>query len=42
MLGFLSHPVTILVVGTSIVLVSILVLRLHAFLALLVAGIWKP
>lgn len=39
MLGFISHPVTILVVGISIVLVGILVLRLHAFLALLLAGI---
>ena len=39
MLSFLTHPVTILVVGISIVLVGILVLRLHAFLALLLAGI---
>lgn len=39
MLELLSHPVTILIVGITIVLVGILVLRLHAFLALLLAGI---
>ena len=39
MLELLSHPVTILIIGITIVLVGILVLRLHAFLALVLAAI---
>ncbi len=39
MTAFFSHPVTILMIGIVIVLVGILWLRLHAFLALLLAGI---
>ena len=39
MIELLTHPVTILLTGITIVLVGILVLRLHAFLALLLAGI---
>jgi hypothetical protein len=33
MLELLSHPVTILIIGITIVLVGILIPRLHAFLA---------